>query len=284
MDVMLRCTEWRRLPQDPRSPLAWWWREVRLAAFVLLIGTPILCALVAFAVFTNRFVLGVVLIPLGSVLVGGFAQAQRRRVSSRVAALAPSPAPTETFPVESSFFYGTDCTGRDQGMASVVDGWLHVEGLRTSYSLRPIDTTRIGALPSGADVFELPGGQRIEIRSLGSASDRATFGETIRIWHRFTFGSVAGEPTLPPIEVHATALVRPLSMLVVGLAACLGLLGVGLYMIAHGAYLVPPVVGGLFFVVRDCERAVETIRRLARIDRQARTLEKTGTLPPLDAP
>ena len=60
-------------------------------------------------------------------------------------------------------------TGIDQGIASFVEGWMHVEGLRSSFSLRPVDTTRIGFSQRGFDRFDLPGGQRVEVRPLAAS-------------------------------------------------------------------------------------------------------------------
>ena len=124
------------------------------------------------------------LVPFAVALIAlcawGYGRAGRRSLPA-LHALAPSPAPVEAFPVAFELAYQGVVTGRDEGIASFVDGWLHVEGLRTGFSLRPLDATRVGAMPHGAEAFDLPGGQRITLRPFGSASDRATFGETVRV-------------------------------------------------------------------------------------------------------
>lgn len=53
--------------------------------------------------------------------------------------LLPLPLPPSTFPVAVTVRYGSSITGLDEASASFVEGWLHVEGKRTSFSLRAVD-------------------------------------------------------------------------------------------------------------------------------------------------
>jgi len=240
---------------------------------------------VPLAVFAFQF--GVeFLIPFEVVLIAlcawGYGRAGRRSLPT-IRALAPSPAPVEAFPVAFDLSYQGVVTGRDEGIASFVEGWLYVEGLRTGFSLRPLDAKRIGAMPEGSEAFDLPGGQRITLRALGSASDRLTFGETVRVWYRFTVGVAVGEPTLPPLRVHPTAIVTPLTVLAATallVPACLAWALWTLVVHPDAAGTLIPVFTGLVVGSRPVGKAVQDLRKLKSIDRLGLEAEARESLPP----
>ena len=267
--AMLRRAEWRRLPGDPRSTLGWWWRESRLPLLLagIVFPTVALILILAIALKTTELAF-IATIPI---LLTVFLSTRVGRTRG-LDLLPPSPAPVEAFPVECAFSYRDVLTGLDHGVASFVDGWLHVEGLRTGFSVRPVDLAQVAWKPGGWCVLELPGGQRVAFRSLGTPADRETLGETVRVWRLFSGGSTPGEPTLPPLWVHPTARTRLLTALAVLFVGDGLLLALTVWVLAarpesFGA-LVPMLVA-MVVVGRSGPKTVRDLRSLGKIERMA---------------
>ena len=279
----MRRSDWRPLPRDPRSPLAWWWRDARGGLGFACLLLPCLGGPFVFLVltrFTGTF--GHVAFAVGASVVATILALRRRHLPSGLVALAPHPAPVEAFPVEVLLSQGDVATGRDKGIASFVEGWLHVEGLRASFSFRPVDTARIGFSKGGFDRFDLPGGQSIEIRPLAaSASDRATFQETVRVWYRFP-AFPTGEPLLPPEAVHPSAASGPLTTLAVHLLFLIPTVAFFLFF-AHWqatAQLLPILIVPTMIAFRGAFVAARDLRRLAAFRRRSLGVgEAMGAVP-----
>ena len=140
----------------------WGFSYIRVTACVTLVGGFATCAFMAI----KLPVLGPVLVTMFTLpfLLFGF-----RRLwgvgepSPKLLALAPDPAPGESFPVRVVLRR----SGKpliDDALLTFVDGWLHVEGLRTSFSLRACD---VGELTERGSVLTLglPDEQRVLFRS-----------------------------------------------------------------------------------------------------------------------
>jgi hypothetical protein len=269
---MVQRAEWRKLPGDPDTPLGWWRRRLRTTfaivlgvsiAVILLYGIAWQCGFVALAMFLG---------PPGGILATYLALKKAKQNSlPRLAALAPSPAPAECFPVEFAISHRDVCTGSDQGIASFVDGWLHVEGLRTSFSLRPVDISKPRPLPD-RDALDIPGGQQVELRSLGpTQEDRDTFRETLRVWYRFPFGLPSGEPLLPPLAVHPSAATGPLNTLLTHAVFTVPVVALAIFFgyWRATAHLLPLVAPYVVFAYRNAGKAWADLRSLKNLHRRA---------------
>ncbi len=155
----MRRAAWRPSPHEPRNGPArvlrgtWdsltlddlpaWIRVPRDTVFVsalvvLFVLSPVLLVMWAdarFGLFVSLPIAAavIVLVPLRIL------RACRRSRSGVLDRLLPLPLPEGTFPVDVAVRHRGLRTGTDEAVASFVDGWLHVEGLRTSFSLRPGD-------------------------------------------------------------------------------------------------------------------------------------------------
>lgn len=269
---MVQRAEWRKLPGDPNSPLAWWLRNLRGILAIGVVVTVATLLLFALAWQTGYLALAMFLGPPGGAVATYLVlEKAKQNVLPRLAALAPFPAPAECFPIEFAISHRGVCTGSDQGIASFVDGWLHVEGLRTSFSLRPVDISKPRPLLD-RDALDIPGGQQVEIRSLGlTQEDRDTFRETLRVWYRFPFGIPSGEPLLPPLAIHPLAVTRPLNSLFVhGLFAILIIVVVALVKDGHEvAPYFAPITVGMVFAYHNAMKAFRELRQMKDLHRAA---------------
>ncbi|RYG22658.1 hypothetical protein EON82_16440 [bacterium] len=268
---MIQRAEWRRLPGDPTTPLAWWRRELKGNLRIVRNVVAAVVLLFALAFFSGWFDV-IILEPLviGFVTYLGISR-RKGRLLPNLSALAPSPAPGECFPVELSIAFDTVPTGRDQGIATFVDGWLHFEGLRTSLSVRPVDITRVKPL-ADRESFELPGGQHVELKPLGrTQEDRDTFRETLRVWYRFPFDLPRGEPLLPPTQVHPSAAVLPLHTLFLHAVFVVPVVA---FFLVFGQWretsgLLPFLIPAAVFAFRNAANATRELRQIDDHRRQA---------------
>lgn len=209
---MAKRTEWSVLPGDPRTVVGWWSRETQEALPSVLGFGATLALLCLFGERLGLLPVLVVIFAASVSLVRASAALKRRLDLPQIARLVAIPSADESYPVEYLTWRNGVPTGRDRGMATFVGGWLHVEGLRAGFSLRPSDAARCDYSRQGFDRFPLPDGQRIELRPFAaSADDRERFQEALRRWRRFSEADPDGEPVLPPLAVHPTAYVKPLT-------------------------------------------------------------------------
>ena len=183
----MRRSEWRRRADDPKGLLGWWWRGFSSAGwpFALVLG-PML----GFALFS-----GSVVRATGTVVLAVAAGTLRlARARDDLAPLLPDPAPEEQFRAAVRYHRGPLVTGRDEMALVVVDGWLHAEGARSYFALRPEDAVRLGTRPDHQAWVELSDGSVIHFEGLGAPARAA-----LERWHdpdRW----MDGEPVFPPAD------------------------------------------------------------------------------------
>ena len=114
--------------------------------------------------------------------------------------LLPLPLPEGTFPVSVSLRRHGVPTGKDEGVAAFVDGWLVVEGRRASFGFRASDA-RSENLSSGMRT-RFPDGQELVLWPLsvrGLPPDAGAFYHAVRRWLRENL-TPEGEAILPPLD------------------------------------------------------------------------------------
>lgn len=161
----------------------------------------------------------------------------------------------------------TVALGRDEGMLSSVDGWLHFRGLRTEWSLAPGDTIRRQAhveIPMGegrrATVFFTP-----PAGGIGRATDLRT---VLDDWDAGP--DPVGEPVFPPITPNGPWPVRwdPEIGSFVGVAALGLMIGGGAAVFDFPWLLIPVIlgiVGGIVRLVRRARERAALVRRVSSL-------------------
>ena len=184
---------WRRVPGDPRSTLGWVWRDRQRLILMGLHRAHLALALLAlWALAVHR---GIVLIPLG---LAAFALITLFP-GPEPGPEAAEPSPGHAFRGQVEISRGGVWLGEDAVVATFVDGWLHVEGLRTGFALRSEDLA--GLAPTngfhyGAAVFLDGMGRAIVPRPPASWADQALLGRILlRDGTELRFHV---RPTLPP--------------------------------------------------------------------------------------
>lgn len=286
---MPRRAEWRRSPDDPRTFLGTssrWLRELLRAQ-----GTP--------EVTSRFFVPGVLILIFGPPLLVGFwvgsglgaiagivtgafflyatmrlpGLLSRRFYNQPLGSferLLPLPLPEGIFPVYVAIHYKRSIAGMDEASAAFVDGWLHVEGARTSFSLRQGDGQ--STWDRGVLRLTLSGEECVSIWPVDDRTlkpDARAFREAAEAWIAQA-ERPEGEPILPPLGTHpimrkgwsfATAAGGLVMLLLLPLIEWvnLGLLNAPLVVLAF--------IGEAFFmrgmfVTKDHEEADRTARAL----------------------
>lgn len=108
------------------------------------------------------------------------------------------------------FLYGPAQYGEDQGVLTLYEGWLHYEGLRTSFSfgadsLRDPLSKELRLSPSfdykpdTNSEMEIDGYPiRLKLQLYGTEQEREAFETALKLWRKES-SVVAGEPVLPPL-------------------------------------------------------------------------------------
>jgi hypothetical protein len=232
---MIRRAEWRRLPKDPRTPMGWILHESRGVAGVLAINFGFFWLGAVLAASSRYPLTTVVFFAAPCLFLYPILRTQGLMRLGSISELAAVPEPAKTFPIEFSLHREGICTGIDRGIATIVGGWLHVEGLHTTFSIRPVDIIGISSQRGSKGGLVLADDQTVRITSLKrSLEDREVFGETLRSWRHFPFELPQGEPLMPPIRVHGSAISRPLFAMLVSVAAASGVLGVLIWLFLSG--------------------------------------------------
>lgn len=194
---MVRYAEWKR---EPYGACVWTLRAiVEDAPWVALTTTGMIVLVAGVALF---FVLGF-LPGLGEIWSFPTLPTFRRRAPASLAALAP--AWGGGFPVRVRLSARGMRTGFDEAVVAFVDGWLCVEGLRTSFSFRACD--HYGVFSGESYVLYLPNGQQVEFQPYDRGGSRrglvSDFAIAFRRWR--TEDTPDGIPVLPPQTVHPWA-------------------------------------------------------------------------------
>jgi len=148
---------------------------------------------------------------------------RRRKAAASLAYLAPVPSRDPWYPVRVQVRQDGVLTGFDDGIAIFGDGWLHVEGRRTMFSL-PSDMLFLSHCGGGC-VMVLPG-QTLELRPYDRMGDDRGLSSAFDLAFRRLRGraSATGLMRRPPIQIHPWAFGRAWGGLVLGVV----LVGIGL--------------------------------------------------------
>jgi len=272
---MIRRAEWRRLPKDPRSPIGWFLHGSRGTAIALTatVGFFAICAALSFQFgLTIAFLLCFVA-PWFFVYMILMVRSSFKLYS--VSTLGAKPEPAETFPIEFSVHEDGVCTGRDRGIATLVGGWLHVEGLHTTFSLRPVDIAGTSSMRESRGGLILQNGQTIRITSMAwGRGNREAFSAALRSWRHFPFELPKGEPLFPPRRVHGSAIAQPVFALLTSFLAVAGTFGVMSWMFfTHGSlsFATPLLVfvSMQAYLIHLARHQVAYLLRLRRVESKA---------------
>ncbi len=270
---MIRRAEWRRLPKDPRTLLGWCLYESRgtTVALAVTFGFFGFCAVMAVQlglpfVFFLCFIATGIFVYLTLLFRNGF------RFES-ISALAAKPEPAETFPVEFLIFRERVCTGRDRGIATMVDGWLHIEGLHTTFSIRPVDIVGTSFDRESRGGLVLVDGQTVLFTSMQwGRARREAFAAALRSWRHFPFELPKGEPLMPPRRVHGSAISRPVLILGVSLITVIGSLGVLMWLFLTpgvGEFSLITIAFMVAYVIFQTKRQISYLIRLRNLEHKA---------------
>lgn len=255
---------WRRSPHDPRS--GWGWalsereRQLRPArgglGCLALAGAAGLLfaghAGVAFGLVAVWLALGLV-----------------RPRPRPIEPLLTLPPPATAYPCDVDVLRDDVVIGTDRGFVTFLDGWLHFEGFRTTFSL-----SRADARGRQKNRVELVKGG-VEFRPNGPASP---FSSALDRWYRID-SAARGISVLPPQDVHPSGVAHAWADAALGAGQFA--LGCGAYAAAQGLFHVH--VWFLFFLggpsaLFNAVRSLRALHRLRRADRQGLA---NGTAAPL---
>ncbi len=294
---------WRARPDDPRSSLGWFLKDADVPVrfvFWCLSGAFCIGGLLCF--YNSQIASGLSILALASGL-STCAQLPlrtwRRRLAAQVDQLATLPSPEAAFPCQIEVFGNGYFAGKDQGVVTFVDGWLHYEGLRTSFSFLPsavrrnsgrqVDPRESG--PVASFVRWLSDRYRIEFADGGAVEIspvneqffvgftptvlREFFGVGLERWMRDAAPSV-GDSVLPPEAVHSSGSTRARAEFVAGFVLS----------IAAGYWAVAIENGSLQALLLSLPffagfiRTAWTLHVLRKVSRNAKPLAATqGALP-----
>lgn len=223
----MRRAEWKPCPSDPKSPFGrllrglWvsfssadrspWREQLGALAFLPLLLIALIAPIVLVSWTEGRFGLPVS-VPLAAATIyyGPLALLKAHwRYRNPIFDLLALPLSPSAFPVEVAVRHRGLLTGVDGAVAVFVDGWLHVDGLRTSFSLSPADgQTELGderlriAFPDGGSVtLKLDEVTDWVARGRPAGGSSVDFTEVARAWIE---GALPiGESIRPPREAQA---------------------------------------------------------------------------------
>lgn len=258
---MARRALWRKHPDDPHSLVGyvvadreWYYRSLFESLGCL-----------AQAGFFWLFVTGHFASAAGLLAVGLLKPLLKKRRKS-VASMLTLPLPAPTFPCDVVVSRLETTVGLDRGLVTFIDGWLHFEGQRTSFSLsrddvQKRDQNRIW-LREGGEI-EFSPDDSLKADGLERVNLRSNFNDEIDRWYRL--GKAAqGLSILPPLTLHPSGVARAWGDLVRGvLGAVLGIsLFVAIYTYASFGYC--------FFALMFTGNVVDSIRNFRNMRRFVR--------------
>lgn len=273
--VMPRVAEWNPLPPDVLSP---WAKLVglptrhKLCLFGLFVIACIWCRVIGGGFVVMFAVQGI---------VHGYGYLQTR-IPSELLPRQDDPSPVAQFAVRVGLRQRGVEYGTDQGFLSFVDGWLHFDGLRTSFSLKAADvlgvlsnaqrTTRsvhlpVNSLPVEVSVLPCHDPQQKQCDGVLKLLDD-WFGEKVEC---------SGESVLPPCTVSLERLPH-IGRFVLANAALVAV-GVSTFPVIHSImgrlYLGAMILVGLFGLVCVLPhwRGMRRIRRGQQIPKHVFTAD-----------
>lgn len=231
---MARRAVWRTLPDDPRTLLGWLLADEGSHCLPPAVVGGLALAIAMFAVAWSPWIFAT--LPLLAL------QARLPRPPRDLAPLATVPSPGSSFACRLDVWHNDVLLGTDEGVVTLLDGWLHYMGHRTEFAFRPSDATGSGG--RGMSPAVLFGDERVEFAPLYAtepptrpADLQSGFFETFNHWLRTT-PAVEGEPILPPQSVHATGQARARRAILKVFAFYLAAVPVLLLLFHAGAWIV----------------------------------------------
>ncbi len=193
----MRRAEWRRRADDPKGLLGWWWRGVVFEDRFL--GFQVLGAVVTLVAWFKGF--SWAMMPMATTMVLG-KWVRRNSRPDDLAPMLPDPAPEGQFRTKVEYRQKGLATGRDEMALTVVDGWLHAEGVRSHFALRPEDVWKLTTGSDRRGSLVLSDGSEVRLEGL---DDPARI--VLQRWHR-PDRWMESEPTFPPARIHPQELAR----------------------------------------------------------------------------
>lgn len=186
---------WRSRNDDPKTPLAWFFRSPWRAT----VKPGAACVYFGLIALTAFFASPVILLAVPAILVN---LGRKRRIPGDPVSLATIPAPGPSFACRLAIERGAEnaVVGIDEGMVTFVDGWLYYTGLRTEFSIRAKDVRGFGDPSTGPRL--LLGETTVDLRPQEPDEAPALL-RAARFWYHSS-ATLEAEPILPPREVHAT--------------------------------------------------------------------------------
>jgi len=191
-----------------------------MLAFAALVSGEWLAAMMCFSIAS---VPAPIVVVLSSMWGGRFLLGAKSFVSRPlpIETLLTLPSPVPQFPCRVEISKGGTMPGSDIGIVMFVDSWLHYEGHRTSFALRPCDVS-------------LRSGDRLNLKEMGVVDFdphdwlaaggilepdlKKRFVANLESWMRS--GPPAGEPLLPPARFHPSGILRAWSNLATAVVSC----------------------------------------------------------------
>lgn len=266
-------SDWRVRSDDPRSIAGWLWQDIdspiRYVASTLY-NVFLIAAVVA--LFRGQWTMALTLGAVPSLfgLLKRPFWINRRSLNAHITPLLTLPAPDTPFPCQVEIYRDGMLLGKDQGVATFVDNWLHYEGFRTSFSLRATDVEkeqeRMLTLNEGGQLLFHPE-NGMAAAGFREMHLRTRFDANLASWLRSE--APEGVSVLPPLKIHASGTARAWLNLVSSLllfAIAAALLG-ALTTLSTGVLL---AASPLLFGV---------LGSLARLRRASREIEHARSLP-----
>lgn len=266
---------WRERADDPRTLLGWAVRDgggaVRFAARQFRLAFVVLAAV---SLARGDFVSGLLALALAVVPVGAVRAVEslrgmrdlpgRTKLTPRslpVRDLVTLPPPATPYPCRVEVYRNGTLLGTDEAIVTFLDGWLHVEGRRTSFALRGADVfrrtgLRLDLVEGGLVEFAPQDWLVVGGHTETDLADR--FRTAIGEWAREA--APPGESILPPATAHPTGAVR-----------AWGKLGVCLLLVAFLAAIFG-ASGALAPVALAALQALADLRRVHRLALPAKAL------------
>lgn len=220
-------SDWRPYPGDPSSVLGWTLLSVAQEFSRVMVWT-VLAVVIAGLTALLLMLVGVVdAFDFGT---GWSLPTRRRRAPQSLAYLAPVPSRDPWYPVRVRVLQDGVPTGFDDGIAIFGDGWLHVEGRRTMFSI-PSEHLSLAHCGGGCTLV-LPG-QTLELQPYDRMGDdrRLSSAFDLAIRHlRVRPCTAVAVMRRPPLQVHPWAFGRAWGGLVLGvLLVAIAVIPIALY-------------------------------------------------------
>ena len=177
-------------------------------------------------------------------------------------AILPDPIPGHTYRAGLTLGHGGTVLGMDSAAVCFLDGWLLVQGERTTFSLKENDVRSLSECRNGVRL-DLIDDSFVILKPAGVyALTLEDFDDAIRLWR--TTPPPQGESVFPPATLHSSATISPrrkiLSGLVLGLTALPMLTTTGFLVLLA----VPGLLVGLYLSARGLIEIFDMRRFVAK--------------------